>query len=460
MAFRNKGTVGPTVIVSVEPDRSGNFVCDGVADDVQIQEAIDYVTALGTGGTVLIKAGAYLISTRITIVASFITIRGEAKGWRDGTYLYLVSGSDTEIFHVGDGVNTYENVYFWHMELRGNDAVNEVGIYVDGPRLRNASFKYIEFLNFDNATAHCMEFHDLGRSEIIRCHFMDCAGGHIVATGTGFDTENIYERNKFGVTDNWCIDIGGATSLNRVINNFFEHGATGGSVRITAGDSNIIALNIAHFDGGSNDLDIQTDHNTIIGNYFININSISGNDNIIDGNKLGPTTVSGNDNRWNKSNLISTFTDAGTNNELPWIFMEVTDPDGNVGDHPALVLPDTVDTTFRFQVPIPLEFQQLVTAHVIVVQTATGGPPDMQWSTTTDWGKLCAAENYNAGSDAETDQTTAVTQNNLVCIDVSASLDGIAAGDLVGFTFIRRASQAGDDIDADAYYLGFRLRYV
>ena len=84
----------------------------------------------------------------------------------------------------------------------------------------------------------------------------------------------------------------------------------------------------------------------------------------------------------------------------------------------------------------------------------------MQWSTTTDWGKLCAGENYNDGSDAETDQTTAVAQNELVCIDVSASLTGIVAGDLVGFTFIRRASQAGDTINADAHYLGFRLRYV
>jgi hypothetical protein len=124
------------------------------------------------------------------------------------------------------------------------------------------------------------------------------------------------------------------------------------------------------------------------------------------------------------------------------------------------VLPDTVDTPFRFQVPIPLEFQELVTAHVIVVQTSTGGPPDIQWSTTTDWGKLCVGENYNAGSDAETDQTTAVAQNNLVCIDVSASLTGIAAGDLVGFVFIRRGTQAGDTINADAYYMGFRLRYV
>jgi len=145
---------------------------------------------------------------------------------------------------------------------------------------------------------------------------------------------------------------------------------------------------------------------------------------------------------------------------LPFIFKEVTDADSNVGDHPALVLPDTVDTTMRFQVMAPLEFKELVTAQVIVIQTSTGGPPNMQWSTTTDFGKLCAGENYNAHSDAETDQTTAVAQNNLVCIDVSGSLTGLAAGDLVGFTFIRRGTQAGDTINADAYYLGFRLRYV
>lgn len=142
------------------------------------------------------------------------------------------------------------------------------------------------------------------------------------------------------------------------------------------------------------------------------------------------------------------------------IFMEVADPDGNLGDHPVVVLVDGGDTTIRFQLKVPPEFHSIVRADVIVVQTVTVGSPDMQWSTTTDFGGICLNETYNEHSDAETDQTTAITQNDLECVDISGSLDGIVADDLVGITFIRRGGEAGDTVDADVYYLGFRFQYI
>ena len=141
------------------------------------------------------------------------------------------------------------------------------------------------------------------------------------------------------------------------------------------------------------------------------------------------------------------------------IFMEVADVDGNLGDHPVVILIDDEDTTIRLQLKVPPEFRSLVRADIIVVQTATGGSPNMQWSTTTDFGGICLDEAYNLHSDAETDQLTALTQNDLECVDISGSLDGIAANDLVGITFIRRGGQAGDVVDADVYYLGFRFQY-
>ncbi len=142
------------------------------------------------------------------------------------------------------------------------------------------------------------------------------------------------------------------------------------------------------------------------------------------------------------------------------VFMPVVDANGNIGDHPAVILTDAEDTTIRFQLKVPPEFNTLVLAQVIVVQTGTAGSPNMQWSTTTDFGGICLDEAYNLHSNAETDQITAITQNDLECVDISASLDGIAAEDLVGITFIRRASQAGDTVDADVYFLGLRIHYV
>ena len=100
MSFRNKGTIGPTVIVSCEPDRSGNFVCDGTADDVQIQEAIDYVNVLG-GGLVIIKprvSGGSVLSYDITATITmypYIGLRG-ATGGRS-TELRLANGSNCDM---------------------------------------------------------------------------------------------------------------------------------------------------------------------------------------------------------------------------------------------------------------------------------------------------------------------------------------------------------------------------
>lgn len=159
-------------------------------------------------------------------------------------------------------------------------------------------------------------------------------------------------------------------------------------------------------------------------------------------------------------NGTAPFQDLGTDTQLEELPVYVIDPDTNLGTHPAVNLPDNIDTTVRFQVQIPLELQQIVTAQIIVVQTVTVGSPDMQWSTVTNFGKLCNDQSYIARNDAETDQTTAITQNDLECIDVLASLDGVLAGDLIGFEFIRRATQAGDTIDGAAFWLGVRIRYV
>lgn len=101
MAYRNKGSMATTVTVSLEPDRSGNFVCDGAADDVQIQAAIDYVNTLG-GGTIYIKSGTYVITNTI-ISYSNIEIYG------DGMDVTILNTSDnTDALHVNvGGANEY-----------------------------------------------------------------------------------------------------------------------------------------------------------------------------------------------------------------------------------------------------------------------------------------------------------------------------------------------------------------
>jgi len=201
-------------------------------------------------------------------------------------------------------------------------------------------------------------------------------------------------------------------------------------------------------------LSANDDDNSIIGNYLfenddygIEISAESCNDNLVKNNYFS-------------GNVTGAFLDTGTDTRVHELFSMVIDPDTTLGTHPAVDLPDSADTPVRFQILVPLEFQETVTAHVIVAQTATVGSPNMQWSTDVDFGKIGADEAYNIHTDAETDQVTAITQNDLELVDVSGSLTGLYGGDLVGFEFIRRATQAGDTINDAAYFLGFRLRYV
>lgn len=67
-----------------------NFICDGVADEVQIQAAVNLLA--GTGGTVLLTGGQFNIAQKITISASNVRIVGEsgnstiiATSWNSGT---------------------------------------------------------------------------------------------------------------------------------------------------------------------------------------------------------------------------------------------------------------------------------------------------------------------------------------------------------------------------------------
>jgi len=71
----NKGTVARTVIVSQSPNNSGNFVCSGAADQVEINAAITYVNAKG-GGEVILLEGTYVLAASV-LPLSNVTLSGQ-----------------------------------------------------------------------------------------------------------------------------------------------------------------------------------------------------------------------------------------------------------------------------------------------------------------------------------------------------------------------------------------------
>lgn len=67
MSYTRMGTIVTECLVTREPDRSGNFVCDGTADDVEIQAALDYLTAARTWQEKVVLKGNFTISAPIVV---------------------------------------------------------------------------------------------------------------------------------------------------------------------------------------------------------------------------------------------------------------------------------------------------------------------------------------------------------------------------------------------------------
>lgn len=66
------------IVASSSFDGTYDYRCDGTADDVQIQAAIDYISATFSGGVVQLTSGTYVISDPIAMGAN-ITLRGEGS---------------------------------------------------------------------------------------------------------------------------------------------------------------------------------------------------------------------------------------------------------------------------------------------------------------------------------------------------------------------------------------------
>ena len=100
--YTNQGTITATAIISREPDRSGNFVCDGTDDNVELEASVIYVDNLG-GGRIFLKRGQYnsIDQNLVSLVAiTGITFFGEGEA----TVLQTTTvDSFGDVFSVGSG---------------------------------------------------------------------------------------------------------------------------------------------------------------------------------------------------------------------------------------------------------------------------------------------------------------------------------------------------------------------
>lgn len=108
----------------------GDYQCDGVADDVQINQAITAVAAAG-GGIVLIKASstAYDITSAIVIPAnSYVRLMGEG---RYATRFRLANGSNCNVIEVATAITSADYTHLSDFYIDGNRS-NQTDLAGDG----------------------------------------------------------------------------------------------------------------------------------------------------------------------------------------------------------------------------------------------------------------------------------------------------------------------------------------
>ena len=98
----HRGAAGTRQVTTVASFAGVDFVTDGTDDNVEIQAAIDAVVAAG-GGTVLVKAGTYSLTSSLTLTASNVRIVGEGMGVTNLVCAASVTG-DSPALAIGDSV--------------------------------------------------------------------------------------------------------------------------------------------------------------------------------------------------------------------------------------------------------------------------------------------------------------------------------------------------------------------
>ena len=102
--------------IIVATDGSGDYNCDGTADEVEINEALSNLPS--TGGIVLLKKGTYTVAGSIDILKSSVILQGEGKA----TKIFLVNSGNVDIIRIGNGTTIVNDCVVENLMVDGNKA--------------------------------------------------------------------------------------------------------------------------------------------------------------------------------------------------------------------------------------------------------------------------------------------------------------------------------------------------
>lgn len=126
-----------------------------------------------------------------------------------------------------------------------------------------------------------------------------------------------------------------------------------------------------------------------------------------------------------------------------------------LGDHAVDEMPDNLLSKLYFTIPVPSDFDSLVSLDIVLVLAIAGGN-NLRWSALSDYG--AAGEGVGIHDGAIGGTTTGLA-TGYIEIDVSALVASLAAGDYLGVVFLREGADVLDTLGGTLYMLGLKLEY-
>jgi len=404
-----KGTVAATAIVSVYPDTSGNFWGDGVADDVEIQAAIDYVNALG-GGSVALMTGTFWVNVTIYLRGK-VGLVGQGVS---ATQLRAIVGLEANILEWSPIVNEYF-AYVANMDIHG-DASGTVGhgIYTTDNDGGEANDFWADHVWVWYCAQDGWNFEYNWGYKITNCLSEYNEGYGMVFSGTGHQntvtntfiaySEGLYGLflNSYDTVIHGCTIFGNMQhgiyvqrsdnilDSNKIIGNSASAANTYHGIYIdSSAHSTIVSNN--NIEGGAlqnNGIEALSDGNIIQGNQiFGNVNGVrlfTAEDNIIVGNRMGSN--SGHDIRIhnasalnnaigrNKLQSANKILDVGTGTQFETIPLYIASYNvTDVSESEDGLVVDEAGEWVSFVGQLPLHVQQVVMFEIWAVGLAAPG---------------------------------------------------------------------------------------
>lgn len=155
----------------------------------------------------------------------------------------------------------------------------------------------------------------------------------------------------------------------------------------------------------------------------------------------------------NEVDITITSAGGGGGGGSDWLhqFFQAVDTNAYKGTYATIRMLDTIDTSVWQTFMIPNDITTITKAVIIIISNGTG---NIRWGLTANYGAMCSNADYQEHMDSIAAGVSAVTQNKIECLDISAGISTAIGGDLVGILFTRTASNAADTINSDVHYVG------